>query len=187
MRQLIFSMNISLDGYADHTVAIVDDELHENASDLLDTVDIILFGRVTYQLMESYWPHAHNDPSATKSMIEFADKINAKPKIVFSRTLQKAEWNNTRLVKDHIVEKVVKLKQQPGKNLSLGGISICQEFMRLGMVDEYWLLVQPVIVGKGKRLFERLQNQINLKLVDTKTFNSGVVVLHYRAEKREKG
>ena len=183
MRKLIFSMNISLDGYADHTVAIADDELHEFASDLLDSVDIILFGRVTYQLMESYWPNARKDPGATKSMIEFADKINAKPKIVFSRTLQKAEWNNTRLVKDNIVEEVVKLKRQRGKNLSIGGIGMCQEFMKLGLIDEYWLLVQPVIIGKGRRLFESLRNRISLKLVDTKTFNSGVVVLHYRADK----
>ena len=182
MRKLVFSMNISLDGYADHTVAIADDELHEFASDLLDSVDLILFGRVTYQLMESYWPNARKDSGATKHVIEFADKINAKRKIVFSRTLQKAEWNNTRIVKDNIVEEVVKLKQQRGRNLSIGGISMCQEFMKLGLIDEYWLLVQPVIIGKGRRLFESLQNRISLKLVDTKTFNSGVVVLHYRAD-----
>lgn len=183
MRKLIFSMNISLDGYADHTVAIADDELHESASALLDNVDIILFGRVTYQLMASYWPHARDDPSATKSMVEFADRINAKSKIVFSRTLQKTEWNNTRLVKANIVEEVIKLKQQPGQNLSLGGISMCQEFLRLGLVDECWLLVQPVLIGKGKRLFEGLENRISLTLLDTKTFNSGVVVVHYRVDK----
>jgi dihydrofolate reductase len=183
MRKLMFSMNISLDGYADHTVAIADDELHEFASDLLDSVDILLFGRVTYQLMESYWPIARSDPSATQSMMEFADRINAKPKVVFSRTLRKAVWNDTRLVKDGMVEEVMKLKQQPGRNLALGGISICQEFMRLGLVDEYWLLVQPIIVGKGRRLFEGLRKRIDLKLVGTKTFGSGVVVLHYRADK----
>lgn len=187
MRKLIFSMNVSLDGYADHTVAIADDELHEFANDLMDTVDILLFGRVTYELMESYWPNARNDPRATPSMIAFADRINAKPKIVFSRTLQAAGWAHTRLVKSHIVEEVVKLKQQPGKDLSIGGISLCQEFMRLGLVDGYWLLVQPVIIGKGRRLFEGLGKRVDLELVDTKTFKSGVVVLHYRPAGSRRG
>ncbi len=180
MRKLIFSINVSVDGFADHTVTVAaDDELHDFYSGLLDVTDIALFGRVTYQLMESYWPHAHEDPRATRGMLDFADRFNAIPKIVFSRTLQKADWYNTRLVKEHMVDEVVKLKSQPGRNISLGGISISQEFMKLGKVDEYWLAVQPILVGKGKRLFDNLDRQVNLELVDTKKFNSGVVVLHY--------
>src|SRR5512135_315231 len=98
MRKLIFQINISLDGFADHTVAIADDELHDFSTDMLNNIDTILFGRVTYQLFESYWPLAPNDPEATKSIVEFADKINAIPKIVFSNTLQDVGWNNTKLV-----------------------------------------------------------------------------------------
>ncbi|HUI31966.1 MAG TPA: dihydrofolate reductase family protein [Candidatus Acidoferrales bacterium] len=128
--------------------------------------------------MESYWPHVHDDPAATRSILDFADKFNAIPKIVFSRTLQKAEWNNTRLVKDNMAEEVITLKQQPGKNISLGGISVAQEFMRRDLIDEYWLAIQPVVCGKGRRLFDGVSHMIRLKLIDRKTFKSGVVVLH---------
>jgi dihydrofolate reductase len=181
MRKLIFTMNISLDGVADHRVAMADDELHEFSTRLMDTVDMILFGRVSYQLFESYWPFAHEDPHATRSDIEFADKINAIPKIVFSRTLQEASWNNTRLVKGDMLEEVLRLKQGTGASLSIAGISLIQTFMKLKLIDEYWLLVQPVIWGKGMRLFEDIDDRIDLKLVDTQKFKSGVVVLHYSA------
>jgi dihydrofolate reductase len=172
-------MNISLDGFADHTVAIADDELHEFASAMLDKQDIALFGRVTYQLMESYWPFAHQDPKAAKSIIEFARKFNAMPKIVFSKTLQKAEWNNTRLNKGDLVDEVTKLKQQPGRSLSVGGLRVSQELMRHGLIDEYWLLIHPVIAGKGKRLFDGVEHRMHFTLLDARTFKSGVVVLHY--------
>jgi len=179
MRKLVFSINVSLDGFADHTVAIADDELHEFFSDQFDAIDLVLFGRVTYQLMESYWPTAPKDPAATKSEMEFAKKINAMPKVVFSRTLQKVDWNNARLSNGDMVEEVLKLKQGNGKSLSIGGISAIQTFMKLKMVDEFWLLVHPVIVGRGRRLFDGVDEKLDLKLVDTKTFRSGVVVLHY--------
>ncbi len=183
MRNLFLAINVSLDGFADHTVAIADDELHEFYSGLLDNTDIALFGRVTYQLMESYWPRAHEDPQATKSMLDFAGRFNAIPKIVFSRTLQKAGWNNTRLVRDNMVEEVIRLKQQSGKDISIGGISVSRELVKRGLIDEYWLVVQPVIVGKGRRLFDGLDDRINLKLLDTKTLKSGVVALHYQSDK----
>ena len=179
MRKLIFSINVSLDGFADHTVALADDELHEFYTDQLDTIDTVLFGRVTYQLLESYWPLAPRDPEATRSMIEFAHKINAMPKIVFSRTLQNADWNNTKLVKGNMIEEVSKLKQGNGKSLSVGGLSMAQTLTNLSLIDEYWLLVQPVIAGKGRRLFDGVNDRFDLKLADTKTFHSGVVVLHY--------
>ena len=179
VRKLVLAINVSLDGFADHTVAIADDKLHEFFAHLLDKTDIAIFGRVTYQLMADYWPHAHEDPTSTKGELEFADKFNAIPKIVFSRTLREAKWNNTRLVKDNMVEEVIRLKQQTGKSISLGGISIAQEFMRRGLIDEYWLAVHPVFCGKGRLLFDGLNERIGLKLVDTKVFESGVVVLHY--------
>jgi dihydrofolate reductase len=179
MRKLIFSINISLDGVVDHTVAIADDELHDFSTHLLDTVDTVLFGRVTYQLFEGYWPNAYQDPYETKSVLRFADKINAVPKVVFSKTLQTASWNNTRLVRGDAVEEVQKMKQKDGGSLSLGGISLIQSFMKLKLIDEYWLLVQPVIWGKGRRLFDNASERVDLKLVDSRTFKSGVVVLHY--------
>ncbi len=182
-RNLVLAINVSLDGFADHTVAIADDELHDFYSGLLDKTDVALFGRVTYQLMESYWPHAHRDPNATKSILEFADKFNAIPKIVFSRTFQKATWSNTRLVRENMLEEITALKRQPGKNISIGGISLAQELMKQDLIDEFYLAVHPVLCRTGRRLFDgldnKLDNKIDLQLVDTTTFKSGVVVLHY--------
>jgi len=175
------SMNVSLDGCADHRVAVADDELHDFVSNLFNNVEILLFGRVTYELMASYWPHAHEDPNATASMLRFAKKINAMQKIVFSKTLEKADWNNTSLAKNDMVEEVIKLKQESGKALSAGGISVCQELMRHGLIDEFWILVHPIIWGKGRRLFDDSSDKkVRLRLLSTKTFKSGVVVLHYQ-------
>jgi dihydrofolate reductase len=181
MGKLILSINMSLDGFADHTIfaSTADDELHDFYSGLLDITDTVLFGRATYQLMEGYWPRAHDNPHATKSTLDFADKYNAIPKIVFSRTLQKAEWNNTRLSTTNMVDEVTNLRQRPGRYISLSGINVSQQFMRLGLIDEYWLVVHPIIAGKGKRLFDGLNEKIVLKLVDTQVFKSGVAVLHY--------
>ena len=181
MRKLILQMNVSLDGFADHQVAIADDELHDFAADMLDTVDIAMFGRTTYELMASYWPHTREDPAATKSMIAFADKFNAIPKIVFSNTLQEAGWENTRIIRGDAVEQVKKLKLQSGKDLSIGGLRISQDFMKHGLIDEYWLLVQPLLWLKGRQLFHGLTDRSTLTLLDTITFKSGVVVLHYRS------
>jgi len=179
MRKLVFSINISLDGVADHKVAIADDELHDFSTHLMDTVDTVLFGRVTYQLFEGYWPVAYQDPHATKSVLRFADRINAVPKVVFSNTLQAAGWNNTQLVKGDVVKEVQMMKQGTGGHLSAGGISLLQTLLKANLIDEYWLLVQPVIWGKGRRLFEGGYDRTDLKLIDSMTFKSGVVVLHY--------
>ncbi|MFW9867640.1 MAG: dihydrofolate reductase family protein [Candidatus Thorarchaeota archaeon] len=182
MRKLLAAINVSLDGYADHEIAIADDELHDFYTDLLNNVDIILFGRVTYKLMESYWPIAPNDPEATASMIKFAHKINNMPKIVFSKTLEKVEWYNTKLIHDDIIKEVKKLKQQSGKSLSVGGISVIQALTNEGLIDDYWILVQPIIIGKGKLLFDGIDQTIKLRLINTKNFKSGVVVLHYQRD-----
>jgi len=183
MRKLVFSINVSLDGFADHTVAIADDELHEFFTAQLNTIDTALFGRVTYQMMANYWPLAPKDPKSSKSIIEFANKFNAMPKIVFSRTLQNVSWNNTRLIKEDMVREVERLKQENGGSLDIGGISTIQTFMKLKLVDECWLLVHPVIAGKGRRLFDGVNDRRDLKLVDTKKFRSGVIVLHYLLSK----
>jgi dihydrofolate reductase len=183
MRKIIFAINITIDGFADHTAVIADDELHDFYSELLDSIDIILFGRKTYQLMESFWPAADNDPRSTRSMIEYAQKINAKPKIVFSKTLEKVTWQNTRLVKENMIDEVIKLKNEPGKNLSAGSLSIASALAVKGLIDEYWFLVQPIILGKGKHLLAGLKERIDLVHAGSKTFKSGVVVLHYLSRK----
>ena len=182
MRKLIWAINVTLDSYADHEAVIADDELHYFFADLLNDVDVELFGRKTYQLLESFWPTAAEDPACTKGMIEFAGKINSIPKIVFSKTLKKAEWKNTKLVNGDAVAEVQKLKQQNGKSLSIGGISLANSLMHEGLIDEHLLLVQPIILGKGKHLFQNVNERRNLKLLDTKIFKSGVIALHY--EKR---
>ena len=180
LRKLIFSINLTIDGFADHTAMIADAELHDFFTNLLSTVDIILFGRKTYQLMASYWPTVPEDPGSTKSEIEFARKYNSLRKIVFSKTLDKVGWTNSILAIDNLEEEARKLKQQPGKNISAGSISIASALTKLGLIDEYWFLVHPVILGKGKQLFEDFNNRVTLKLIDTKKLNSGVVVLHYQ-------
>jgi dihydrofolate reductase len=177
-RKLIFAINVTIDGNADHTAVIADAELHDFHTDLLDSVDTILFGRKTYQLLESFWPTADKNPRSTKSMLKFAEKINPLPKIVFSNTLDKVSWNS-KLIKSNPVEEVIKLKKMPGKNLSIGGLSIASELARHSLIDEFWFLVQPMVVGHGKRLWEELNSKINLKLVNTRRLKSGVVVLHY--------
>ncbi len=179
MGKVIFSINVSLDGYADHTVAIADDELHDFFTKQLHKIDIAAFGRKTYQLMEEYWPVANQDPNATKSMLSFAQKFNSMDKMVFSGTLMEAKWNNTRLIKDDAVNVISEMKRQSNDVMSIGGISIVQTFMRHNLIDEYCLLIHPVIAGSGRRLFENLTGRINLKLTETKTFKSGVIVLRY--------
>ncbi|MDD8018724.1 MAG: dihydrofolate reductase family protein [Bacteroidota bacterium] len=182
-RKVTFAINITLDGYTDHTVGIADNEMHDFYTNLLDDVDMLLFGRTTYQMMADYWPTAETDPDATVSEKNFAKKYNALPKIVFSQTLQKAEWNNSRIVRSNLVEEVMKLKKEPGKNISADSISIFQELMRHNLIDEFWLVVHPLLCQKGKHLFDGINDTISLTLVDTKTFASGVVVLHYLKNK----
>ncbi|HEY6907101.1 MAG TPA: dihydrofolate reductase family protein, partial [Ignavibacteriaceae bacterium] len=125
--KLIFALNVTIDGFADHTEVIADEELHDFHTRLLDAVDTILFGRKTYELMESYWPNADKDPLSTRDMIDFANQINSMHKIVFSKTLTEVTWNNTDLVKTDMVEEVKRLKQQSGKVISIGGISAASE------------------------------------------------------------
>lgn len=177
--KLIFALNVTIDGFADHTEVIADEELHDFHTRLLDAVDTILFGRKTYELMESYWPNADKDPLSTRDMIDFANQINSMHKIVFSKTLTEVTWNNTDLVKTDMVEEVKRLKQQSGKVISIGGISAASELARQGLIDEFYLLVQPIILGKGKKRWAGINSRMNLRLVDSKTLASGVVVLHY--------
>jgi dihydrofolate reductase len=155
----------------------VDEEFNEYANDLLSKVDTLLFGRVTYQLMADYWP----SPSATKDDPGIANKMNNLSKIVFSKTLQKVEWNNSRLVKENIAEEISTMKQQPGKDMVIfGSGSIVSTSMQLGLIDEYRIIVNPVVLGKGKPLFKDINDKHNLKLLKTKVLGSGVVILYYK-------
>jgi dihydrofolate reductase len=182
MRNVILSINVSLDGFADHDVAIADDELHYFYINRLNELDAVLFGRVTCRLFEEFWPLAPVDPQSTASVVDFAYKINAIPKVVFSNTLKTVEWNNTRLVHGSPEEEVTQMKQQPGKGLSVGGIRLAQSLIRAGLIDEYWFLVQPVVRGSGRRPFGGLIQRANLGLAESKTFHSGVVALHYQPQ-----
>jgi len=180
MSKLTLSINISLDGFADHTVAVhADDELHDFFTNLLENTGIAVFGRVTFELMQDYWPQAHNDPTATSSELAFAEKYNSIPKVVFTRTLQSTKWSNSRIERGDMIAEVVRMKDQPGRDISLGGISVARQFMQRNLIDEYWFVIHPVIVGRGKRMFEGLESQLRLRPVDTTVFRSGVSVLHY--------
>jgi dihydrofolate reductase len=183
MRKLISSINITLDGFCDHTAVIVDDELHQNANELLRGVDTVLFGRVTYQLMESGWPPIVKKPTGIKSIDDFAILIDNIAKIVFSNTLKNVEWKNTKLAKVDIKEEVVKLKQQPGKNILVGSPGIIITLMQLGLIDEYQFCVQPIILGSGLPLFKNIKDRIDLILLKTRTLGSGAIILYYKPMK----
>ncbi len=182
MRKIIFQMMVSLDGYFEGPDKeldwhLVDDEFNDYASDLLNSVDTLLFGRVTYQLMESYWP----TPTAKTNDPTIAEKMNSLPKIVFSKTLAKAEWNNTRLVKENAAEEISKLKRLPGKDMAIFGSSdLAVSLMPSGLIDEYRIFVNPVVLGGGKPLLKGLKGRLNLALVRTRTFKSGLVLLSYK-------
>jgi dihydrofolate reductase len=187
MRKVIVSEMVTLDGFfagpnGEIDWHIVDEEFNQYAIDLLNTVDTILFGRVTYQLFESYWPGAAKNPSTSKSDLEIAHKINNMNKIVFSKTMDKVDWKNTRLVKEVIPEEIAKMKQQSGKNMVIyGSGSIVSTFAQLGLIDEYRLIVNPVVFGNGKTLFKGINDKLNLKFLRTKAFRSGNVLLYYQS------
>jgi dihydrofolate reductase len=178
MRKLIAAMNMTLDGVCDHTAGIPDDEIHRHYSDLLKNADDILYGRITYQLME-YWPTVVQNPTGNKSTDEFAVTIDNISKIVFSRTLKEVTWRKSRIAKGSIEEEVTALKQQPGKDILVGSPSLIIQSVNLHLVDELQLCIHPVIAGKGLQLFEHINDRTNLKLSGTKTFGGGAVVLYY--------
>jgi dihydrofolate reductase len=180
MRNVIYGMNISIDGNCDHTNSTPDEEIYEYFTHQMDDVDLIVYGRKTYELMVPYWPDVAKTQSGTKAANEFAERLTAIDKAVFSQTLESAD-GNTRIIRDHLEAEILKLKQEPGKNISIGGVSLRSQLMALGLIDEYYFVIHPLIAGQGKRLLEdiALQEKIKLKLVDAKIFKSGCVGLHY--------
>jgi dihydrofolate reductase len=181
MRNLIYAINITLDGCVDHTPQSVDDEKMEYFTQLTREAGVQVFGRKTYQLMVPYWPEVLKNPSETKTDIEFARAFVSIPKVVFSRTLDSAEDKNTRIVRTDLRDEILKLKQEQGKNILVGGVDIPSQLIALGLVDEYLFVVGPVIAGKGRRLMEgvNLPEKLQLKLVESKIFKSGAVALRY--------
>jgi len=181
MRKLIFAINITLDGCCDHTKTIGNDEILEYFTQLMGEVDLQVFGRKTYQLMVPYWPEVARNPSETKASIEFARRFDGINKVVFSRSLDSAEARNTRIVRGNLHDEMVKLKQEGGKNILVGGVDVSSQLVELGLVDEYLFVVQPIVAGEGRRLLDRvnLPEGLRLKLVESKILKSGCVALRY--------
>jgi dihydrofolate reductase len=183
MRNLIFGINITLDGCCDHTKGIADDEIHEYFTDLLRDADVLVYGRKTYQLMVPFWPDiAKNHSAPTKAMNEFAQAFDSVGKIiVFSRSLDRVEGKNTSIVRTNLRDEILKLKQEPGKNILVGGVDLPSQLIALGLIDEYRFVVQPLVVGEGRRLLEgiSLPERLQLKLVESKILKSGSVALRY--------
>ena len=184
MRKIIAAINMTLDGFCDHTAAIVDDELHQHYNEILSNADTLLYERITYQLMESYWPAIVKNPTGNKPADEFAVLIDNISKIVFSRTLKNVYWENTKLEKEIIKEEILELKQKAGKNILAGSPSLIVSLTQLDLIDEYQLCVHPIILGNGLRLFKNINDRINLKLIKTKIFGSGSITLYYEPLKK---
>ena len=184
MRKLIAAINMTLDGFCDHTAMIADEETHQHYNDLLSNADTLIYGRVTYQLMESYWPSVVKNPTGIKPTDEFAVLIDNISKIVFSRTLKKVDWKNSILKKEVIKEEVLALKQQAGKNILVGSPSLIVALTKIELIDEYQLNVQPIVLGNGLPLFKNIRDRVNLKLLKTKTFGCGAVALYYEPAKK---
>ena len=181
MRNVIFAINTTLDGCVDHTKQIADEETHEYFTQLMRDVDLLVFGRKTYQLMVPFWPEVAKNQSMTRASNEFARTFDSINKIVFSRSLDSAEDRNTRIIRTNLHGEILKLKQEQGKNILLGGVSVPSQLMELGLVDEYRFVVGPIVAGEGRRLLEgvSLPQRLQLKLAESNFFKSGCVALHY--------
>lgn len=184
MRKLIAAMNITLDGFCDHTAMNADDEIHQHYNELLSNADTLLYGRITYQLMESYWPSIVKNPTGNKPTDEFAVLIDNISKIVFSRTLKNVDWKNTKLKKEVVKEEILELKKQAGKDIGVGSPSLIVALTQLNLIDEYQLCINPIIIGSGLPLFKNVRDRINLKLLKIKTFGCGAVILYYEPAKK---
>jgi dihydrofolate reductase len=181
MRQLTYAINITLDGCVDHVSQQADDEKMEYFAELVRGFGLQLFGRKTYELMVPYWPDVAKDESASKADRDYARAFNSVPKLVFSRSLESVADPDTRIVRANLREEILKLKQEPGKHLLIGGVDVSSQLIELGLVDEYIFVVSPVIAGAGRRLLDgvKLAKAFQLKLVDSHFFKSGSVAHRY--------
>ncbi len=174
---------MSLDGFCDHNSMVADDEIHWHYTTLLSEADTILYGRITYQLME-YWRPFLTKPSGSRSMDEFAHAMDRISKIVFSRTLNKLDWSSARLAHRNMFDEVTALKQQSGKDILVGSPSLIVSLTNCDLIDEYQICIHPIIVGSGLPLFKHLSQRIVLNRVKTKTFNGGAIIIYYKPKSR---
>ena len=181
MRNVIFAINTTLDGCCDHTKQLADDETHEYFTHLLRSVDLLVFGRITYELMVPFWPEVAKTQSMTKAENEFARTFDSLQKVVFSRSLASADDKKTRIIRTNLHDEMLKLKREPGKDILVGGVSLPSQLIELGLVDEYRFVVGPILAGEGRRLMEgvSLPEQLQLRLVESKAFKSGCVAVRY--------
>ena len=182
MRKIILMISVSLDGYFEGPNReidwhMVDEELHEYFNRYLETMSVMIHGRVTYELMAGYWPTADQDPEAAAPTKEFARIWRDAPKIVYSRSLRSAGWNTT-IVREVVPSDVEALKAQPGADMVLGGPNLAATFMRHNLIDEYHICVHPVVIGEGHPLFSH-DTRLALRLLESRTFGNGVVLLRY--------
>jgi dihydrofolate reductase len=188
MRKVISFMHVSLDGFVsgpneEMNWVIMDEEIFQDAIDLASATDTALYGRITYQMMEGYWPTVLTNPASTKLELRHAEWVENINKIVFSETLEKVQWNNTRLIKKNIAEEMIQLKQGAGRNMMIfGSPKLTHSFMRWNLIDEYKFNINPVILGNGIPLFENITHKIHLQLLSEKKFKSGVIGLHYKTK-----
>lgn len=186
MRKVVVQLCVSLDGFIEGPHGeldwhLVDEELHSHFNQYLGSMGAFLNGRVMHELMVAYWPTADQDPDAPAPIAEFARIWREMPKLVYSRTLQQTDlaWNAT-LVRDVVPEEVRRLKEEPGGDLALGGADLAAAFLRHGLIDEYRLYVQPVVIGAGKPLFPQGTVRTNFRLLESRTFGNGVELLRYQ-------
>ena len=169
---------MTLDGVCDHTAGIADEGLHQHYADLIDNSGVILYGRTTFQLMQ-FWQTLLQNPSGEKSMDDFAISIDKIQKIVFSNTLKDTGWDSATLANRRLDEEVLELKKQPGKDILIGSRSLIIQLLNSNLIDEFQICIHPVIEGKGLLLFDQIKDRISLKLIKTKSLQSGALVLYY--------
>jgi dihydrofolate reductase len=186
MRNLIFFMHTSLDGFVaglngEMNWINVDEAMFDFVATMTDQADTALYGRVTYEMMQSYWPKAGEQPNASKHDKEHSAWYNRVSKVVLSKTMQETGLHNTKVIGGQLSDNINKLKQQEGKNILIfGSPGASQSLLNQGLIDEFWLFVNPIILGKGMPLFKNITGTTKLKLVESKTFASGVIALHYK-------
>ncbi len=184
MRKLIFAINTTLDGCVDHTKGRVDDETLEYFTSITRDAGVQVFGRKTYQLMVPYWPEVAKDESSTSADLAFARAFESIDKVVFSRSLERTEDENTRIVRTNLHGEILKLKGEPGKDILVGGVDIPSQLIELGLIDEFLFVISPTIAGEGRRLLDGVSGLagLQLRLVESKIFRSGSVALRYVTE-----
>lgn len=178
MRKIIAAINMTMDGFCNHTAIQPEEDIHHHYTELLHNADAILYGRVTYELMQ-FWQTLVKNPSGESTMDDFAMAIDKVPKIVFSNTLKQTQWDSAKLASQPLQELVIELKQGSGKDIFIGSRSLIIQLMKLNLIDEFQLCIHPVVAGGGLPLFENINDRRIYKLIKTKPFSGGALVLYY--------